>query len=153
MYIQSLKDLLHERVLVYRAIDLLINSSDFELVYNSATDAEKMTLFNFVKTGNKLALKGEVRRILDRLTPFESMSLTRLRVIAKHLHINYTELTKITLIEEINKVIKCVKESSLRVGIIKYKIEQSKETGEIVKGEIVKGENNVVIQRTENYTS
>jgi len=103
----------HGKVCHVRNIHNLLISDNFKISYSKASDKEKEEVLQAIDKLDKYAIKQFIKVKMKEATPFEQMSLRKLRVIAKRYNIPYYYvLEKQILVNEIEKIVASIKKAS-----------------------------------------
>jgi len=101
-----------------RNFNNLVQSDDFEVAYNAASEGQYKRIIEIIETRNKKTLKDLIDFILDKLTPFDQMGIRRLREIGRNLRIKgYARKSKYELVEEIRNVVHQLKANCERESV------------------------------------
>jgi hypothetical protein len=110
--LETFRESFHARFLTIRQTRYLINSGDFEVVFEAATSDEQEIFWEASTSGNIKLLKDTMATVLMRLTAFDRMTIYQLREIGRHQRIpNAHRLSKLNLIQEIKNVVQRLKEN------------------------------------------
>ncbi len=118
MSLERLRSTTHKLYLQVRNCNHIIQSANFEIAFNLASNFERKGVESFIQNLNKAGILKFIDEHLEDSTPFEQMGIRKLRAIGQHMKIrNYNRLNKLTLIEEIENVVTRLKENSKRSHI------------------------------------
>jgi len=107
-----IRELFHAQFLHIRNCNNIIHSDDFEIAFNLATESERVDLLTVIAELDRDSIKDFIDNKLTKGTPFDLLSIRKLREIGKHMKIsNYHILNKMTLVEEIQNAAKRIKEN------------------------------------------
>lgn len=113
MSLKTIQNSFHSQLLMIRSIHRLIHSDNFCIAYSKATKSEKEKVEKDIKQSNKRSLQEFIKKQLLPLSPFHRLNVKELRKIGGNVRISkYWMKDKITLIKEIEDVVKRIKESS-----------------------------------------
>lgn len=118
MRLKAIRSSFHARVLNFRNVNNILHSDDFAIAYGNATRQERHEIERAIDRADKATIVHFVKKKLLTLTPFHQMSVRQLREIGRNVRLpKYWEKDKTTLIEEIEDVVKRLKEGSERVSV------------------------------------
>ena len=118
MRLKTIRSSFHARVLNFRNVNNILQSDDFAIAYGNATSQEQHEVEQAIDRADKAAIVKFVKAKLLKLTPFHQMSVRQLREIGRNVRLpNYWEKDKTTLIEEIEDVVKRLKEGGERMSV------------------------------------
>jgi hypothetical protein len=113
--LKILREMFHNQFLHIRNCNNLIQSDDFEIACKLAKDGELDEIMLAIAELNKDRIRSFIEDKLGVGTPFEQLSIRKLRAIGQNLKIpSYERLNKLTLIEEIKNVAERLKKNCER---------------------------------------
>jgi hypothetical protein len=118
----------HAQFLHVRNCNNLIQSDNFQIAYQLASKEEQDEILLAIAETNRERIKAFINDKLIESTPFEQLSLCKLRDIGAHLNIPYyNNLSKLELIESIKNVAERLKKDSKRKHFQSQQTESSRE--------------------------
>ena len=105
MSLKTIRDRFHSLLLHIRSTNRVIQSSDFAIAYDNATEEERARLESALDINDRDAIKNFIKAQLATMTPFHEMKVKQLREIGRNVRLpEYWLLGKQELIREIENV-------------------------------------------------
>lgn len=102
MTLQNLRLQLHERILQYRCIHRLINSSNFENIFPHLSDSERQIVDSYIKNSDRSSLESFIKKKMREVCELEVLPVIVLREKARILGIKgWQYLSKPLLLSEL----------------------------------------------------
>lgn len=98
--VQDCRSLVHNKLLLYRSLHNLINTTIFEMAYLKATEQEKEQIWQYIEKEERDRLAQLIKQI--NYEDITQLPMKDLRKLAQELGVkNYAMLTKMSLLSDI----------------------------------------------------